>query len=319
MITEQELDRLLETWDAPAPPPSLRRSLVASLPPRRRKWRWFALAAVAIPVAVATSVYDPSGRLGSEASGGGGGVYVKAAPFVSPPTSAWHWWRSGIRFSIGSGRGMAAVYDHRDNYYGFGYAIQRQANGDFEVAVAPLDPKRLDRGTIVPLPATPSPAMVADGGAVDVEVYRSGEEHVYIRLEVASQPFAGMFQEVPLGNGQVRLAEPRLTVSGAEAGADRSTATGATVWVRVPGHAGRYLIALDAMGNPNFTPNGSVRGKTLEFQIGAERIRIDCARPISTHDAPLYVWHDEAFDRVETISGSAGPACYFNGACLQGQ
>jgi hypothetical protein len=318
MITEQELDRLLDTWDAPAPPPSLRRGVVASLPPRRRKWRWFAVAAVAIPVAVATSVYDPAGRLGSQASGSGGGVYVKAAPFVSPPTSAWRWWRSGLRFSIGDARGHAAVYDHSDNYYGFDYSIRRQGDGSFAVAVEPLNANRLGRGTIVPLPATPAPVTVADGGAVDVEVYR-GNEHVYIHFEVASQPFPGMFQEIPLSSTQLRLAEPRLTVSGAEAGADRSTATGATVWIRVPGHAGRYLIALDAMGNSHFTKNGSVRGKTLEFQIGAERVRIDCAHPISTHDAPLYVWHDEAFDRVEAISGSAGPACYFNGACLQGQ
>jgi hypothetical protein len=319
MITEQELDRLLDTWDTPAAPPSLRRALLASMPPRRRKWRWFAVAAVAIPVAVATSVYDPAGRIGAEASGGGDGVYVKVAPFVSPPTSAWRWWRSGLRFSIGGKGGHAAVYDHGGNSYGFDYSIRRQEDGGFELTVAPLNAKRLGRGTIVPLPATPSPMLLANAGAAEVEVYRSGDEHLYIRLEVASQPFPGMFTEIPLGNTQLRLAEPRLSVSGADAGKDRSTATGATVWVRVPGHTGRYLIALDPMGNPNFTPNGSVRGNKLEFQIGAERIRIDCARPISTHDAPLYVWHDEAFDHVETISGSAGPACYFSGACLQGK
>ena len=317
MLTEQELDRLLDTWDAPAPSPTLRRGLVDAVRPRRTKWRWLALAAVAIPVAVANSVYEPSGRVGGVSEGASDGVYVRVTQFASPPASAFHWWFKGGRFSIGSGpegdvHGRSTVHDRKSGQtWGFGYRIHR-SSGQFGVGVSELAGAH-------PLPGSPSTATVADGGARDVEVSRSGNEHLYLRLEVASSPFAGMFQERPLGGAQLRLAQPRLTVSGADAGADRSTAPGATVWVWFSGHTGCNLIAQDPKGNPNFTPNGAVRGTTLEFQLGAERIRIDCARPIATHDAMVYVWHDKTFDRVETLSGSAGPACYFNGACFRVQ
>jgi hypothetical protein len=304
--------------------------------------RWLATAAaVAVPVAVGTSVYDPTGRLGDIARGAAetpqGTVYVQTTRFVSPPIDAFHWWFKGGRFSIGSdeaggARGLSAVHDRgAGKYYGFEYAIHPRADGRFDIDVQPLSMAKLDRGpfavsgTIVPLPEMPSRVTVADGDFTAVEVYRSGNEHLYVHLEISSRPFAGMFDEPPLGAQQLRLTQPRLTVNGAPSGSDRSTAQGGTVWVRIPGHRGRYLIALDPMGNPNFMPNGSVRGGTLEFQIGAERIRVDCARPIASHDAALYVYDDASFEsslkpgETGLMSGSAGPACYFNGACLQGK
>lgn len=339
MITEQELDRMLDAWEVPEPPPALRGKLAAALPPRRRTFfgiplRWAAVCgAAAIPVAVATSVYDPSGRIGGESTGASftphGAVFVRTTRFVSPASAAVRWLWKGDRFSVGASEdgstaGLAVIHDRFGaRYYGFEYSIRPAAHGHFEIAVGSLDISRLERGPyrfrgeIVPLPERARTVTVADGGAADIEVFRSPAERVFIRMEVASRAFPGAFREPPLQTGQLRLFHPKLIVNGTGVSTNRGWSMGSTVWVRLPGGAGRYVLTTDPAGNPAFAPNGSIHGNTVEFAAGADRVRIECEKEIAASGGPLYVYHDESFGlelkpgEPGPLFGSAGPPCYF--------
>jgi hypothetical protein len=292
-MTDLELDRILDTWGAPEVPASMRRGLVAALPPRRRTvfgfpLRWaVACAAAAIPVAViGTSLADPEGRLGVQAQGSSDGVYVRMTARVTPPIAALRWRWKGSRFSIGSRdgavRGTAALTDRiGQGQYGFDYSARPVAGGYL-------------------VEAGPVTQVVQDGGYAEVEVYRAGDERVYLRLDVASRP---IFRQPALGDDELRLAEPKLFVNGVLVGEGRNRPRGSAVWVALPGRAGRYVVVLNARGNPKFAANGHVDGKVLEFQAGADRIRIQCVEPIATRARDVYVFEEPAFQNRDS-----GPA-----------
>ncbi len=347
-MTDQELDRILDSWETPEPPPSLRRGLVAALPPKRRslfgvRLRWvIACAAAALPVAIGTSLFDPEGRIGIQSQGAstaaGQAVYVRVSGIAAPAIASVKWWFKGSAFSIGPTpdgaiRGIAAVHDRSaGSYYGYEYNIHPSGDGRYRVAILPLTFTDLDRGpfaakgSIVPLSDLPLPRVVDDGGSADVEVYRASGNRLYLRLEIASRPFPGMFQPQKLRDDQLRLIAPKLFVNGVSAGSEANQAMGATVWARIPGHStGRYLIALDPMHTPNFQPNGKAAGTVLEFRAGGSAVRIECAEPVVMRDRDLFVFEDPAFERQVKpgysgpMFGSSGPACIFNGSCLKGK
>src|SRR5215468_8573787 len=106
-MNDLDLDRALDAWSVPGPPPSLRAAMEARLPaqPKRRiRFRWVAAAALAT---VATTLATPairSGVLSSDTGAWDERTYVRRTRIVEPPigkflwmlrsgrTTGWQWW-----------------------------------------------------------------------------------------------------------------------------------------------------------------------------------------------------------------------------------
>lgn len=343
-MNDKELDQLLDKWDAPEAAPSLRRRLRAAFPAdaRRRLWgvpvRWIVASAVSAGVVAVGTGLVGDGKLNSFSGSAelpGGTVYVQMTQMVDPPLAALKWGWKGNVSSVGPGaaaaRGMNALHDRSAKlFYGFEYQAEPVAGGSYRVAISPLQTADIQSGVFVvtagiaPLPRIPPPQVVADGQAFDVDLYRSGSERVFSRLQFSAKPFDGVRQPPRQPQPQMlTMEDPKLYKNGRQvASDDGSSSWGATLWFRLAG-LGRYLIALDPAQNPAFVKAGVVNGNSLEFQIDGDQYRIDCSKPIATGASrDIYVYHDLEFESQvkpgiqDAIFGSAGPACVFNGTCV---
>ena len=206
-MNDTELDQLLDQWKAPAPPPALRRDLRAAFPQRQRRrlfgipLRWIAaFAAAAGVVAIGTDFDGSIGETGGSADLPSGRVYVRTVHLVDPPSGALHWWWKGSDFSVGqtqdgSLRGSDDVHDKSARlFYGYEYVAEPLGGGQYKLTVSPLQTSTIQKGPFVvtgqpaPLPAVPAPQIVSDGQAVDIDVYRSSTERVYMRRQVSANP-----------------------------------------------------------------------------------------------------------------------------------
>jgi hypothetical protein len=344
-MNDTELDQLLDQWKAPGPSPALRRNLRAAFPqpPRRRLFgmpvRWIvAFAAAAGLVAIGIG----AGFNGSLGEGEGsvelptGRLYVRAKYFVDPPVAALRWWWKGHSSSIGSApdgalRGSNYFHDRSAHlFYGFEYLVQPLGGGQYKLTIDPLQKATTQKGPFVvtgepaPLPLVPAPQIIEDGQPVDIDVFRSASERIYVHFQVSAIPFSGRVPATPPQPqpNHLHLTNAKIYKDGVLMASIEGDASGASIWVRFSGD-GRYLITLDPTGNPSFVAAGQVNGNALEFQSGSTKYRLESVQPLASGSPrPIYVFHDSAFEsqlkpgNTGTMVGSAGPACVFNGACL---
>jgi hypothetical protein len=342
-MNETELDQLLNKWQAPEPAPALRRQLRAAFPadPRRRLFgvpvRWIvAFAASAGAVAIGTGLVG-NGSMSTfwgSTDLAGGTVYVQATQMVDPPLAQLKWWTKGSASSVGQKDGAVtgsnAMHDRSAKlFYGYDYVAEPLGGGQYRVTVKPLQAADIHNGPFVvtaqiaPLPEMPAPRIVAEGQAFDIDLYRSRGERVFSRLQLSAKPFSNSHQPKPEQQAQtLTMEDPQLYKNGSLVASDEGGgATGATLWFRLPG-LGRYLATLDPARNPAFVKAGTASGNALEFQAGGDDYRIVSSKPmVASGSRDIYVYHDQQFesqvkpDHQETMFGSAGPACIFNGAC----
>ncbi|HLK70202.1 MAG TPA: hypothetical protein VKU19_42525 [Bryobacteraceae bacterium] len=337
-MNEIELDQLLSAWVAPAPPPSLRRHLIAAMPEQRRgilsvRQYWLIAAAAAGLCTVVGAVGFESPMLGQfRGQWGDPGLYVQVTRLVDPPVTPIQSWSFGGGNSIG-GSGTAALHGSgyvRDRstktYAGYEYALKRAGDGQYEVSFAPMQfstlsrltgPYRID-GPFLSPPNLPAPQVVQVGESFEVTLSQAGGRRVYDRMVLSWTPSAGWRGTGSAAtNATMRLAAPQLYVNGQLAAAQRDAGAGPVVWVHLPGE-GRYLIALDPQGNPRFTQAGHVSGNRLEFEAEGKLFRIVCAAPIVTSgDRAVFVYHQQSFEGLldgthplaaRPLLGNAGPA-----------
>jgi hypothetical protein len=342
-MSDEELDQLLDNWDVPEAAPSLRRRLGAAFPAdvRRRLWgvpvRWIVAFAVSAGVVAVGTGLVGEGKLNSfwgSAELPGSTVYVQITQMVDPPLAGLKWgWKGNVASvgsSAGAARGMNALHDRPAKlFYGFEYQAEPVAGGSYRVTFSPLQTSDIQSRVFVvtagiaPLPQIPAPQVVADGQALDVDLYRSGSERVFSRLEFSAKPFHRVPQPPREQQPQMlTMEDPKLYKNGRQvASDDGGWSSGATLWFRLAG-LGRFLIALDPAQNPAFVKAGTLKGNALEFQMGGDQYRIECSKPMATGATrDIYVYHDLEFESQvkpeirDTMFGSAGPACVFNGVC----
>jgi hypothetical protein len=339
-MNDTELDQLLDTWQAPVPSPSLRRTTLSGLPPRppRRVFglplRWVVAAALSAGgFAIGTSIWN-SPEIG-RFYGQSGNIHVRSTRLVDPPTAVIRWWSKGAGNSIGetaSGgiRGSGYLRDRSaGKFYGYRYIGEPVGSGMYQITFAPFDPATLRNGPfkmegeVVQGAPLHAPVMIHDGDTFDVDIYSDGASRVFDRIQISTHPFPEEPKRAPSREQQdweavkLTLGQPRVFVDALFAGEDGSSARGACVWVYLPGE-GRYLITLNAEHNPRFVQAGHVNSNTLEFASNNKHFRIETATPIATGaDRPVYVYHQQSFeDEINSdypgarrmMTGSAGPA-----------
>jgi hypothetical protein len=339
-MNEAELDELLDTWKAPAAPPSLRRGLVAGFPvPRHRRvfgvpLRWaLVTAGVALCAALGAGTFDSSqlGRSYTRWDTADGTLYMHSVRVIVPPVSPFKRWSLGYGISGGGGStlsGASYLYDHRaGKYAGYEYTLELIASGRFRVSLSPmplstlrkrLGPFKMNGPLAIP-PGLPSSRTVDAGEPFEVTLWESGGERIYERIVLSRTPpqdWPGA-QLQSTADGGMRLAGPQLYVNGQLAATQRSAGYGPVIWVHLPGQ-GRFLVALDPQGNSRFTQAGHVNGNVIEFQSGDTQFRIVCAKPVvEGGDRPVFVYHQQSFENTldpskplagQTFMGSAGPA-----------
>jgi len=342
-MNDTELDQLLDQWKTPEPSSALRSSLRAAFPqrPRRRLFglpvRWIvAFAAAAGLAAIGAGFNGSLGQNEGSADLPTGRVHVRARYIVDPPVAALRWWWKGHGSSVGGTsdgalKGTNYVHDrsaHR--FYGYEYLVQPLGGGQFKVTIDPLQTATLQKGPFVvtgepaPLPLVPMPQIVSDGQPIDIDVYRSATERIYVQFQVSASPFSsGVHVRTPESQpNHLRTRNPKIYKNGVLVGSADGDASGASIFFRLPGE-GRYLITLDPTGNLAFVAAGQVHGSVLEFQSGNNTYRLESAQPLASGSSrPIYVFYDSAFASqlkpgyLAPMVGSAGPACSFNGSCL---
>ncbi len=340
-MNEAELDQLLDAWEAPAPPPSLRRGLVAMLDtPHRSAWRvprrWaLAIAGVALCAAMGAANFRTS-RLGDFYkhwdSDIGSGLYVHVSRRVDPPLPAYEGWSLGGGHWIGGSgstlRGGAYLRDRRaGTYSGYEYTLEQVVSGQFRISFSPLQlsqlknrvgPFRID-GQLVNSASIPAPQTVQAGEPFEATLRESGSERIYDRIELSwtALPDWPRTLHPAAQQGSMRLAGAQIYINGRLAASQRNAGAGPVIWVHLPGQ-GRFLVALDAQGNTRFTQAGHVGGNVMEFQSGGTQFRIVCTEPIVTGgDHVVFVYHQQSFENVldplhplagQAFLGNAGPA-----------
>jgi hypothetical protein len=339
-MNDTELDQLLDTWQAPVPSQSLRRTTLAALPPRppRRVFglplRWVVAAALSAGgFAIGTSIWsNPEiGRFYGETDS----LYMRGTRLVDPPTAVIRWWSKGAGHSVGDtpNGGMRNSGYLRDRgagkVYGYRYTAEPVAGGNYQITFAPYNPAALHDGPfkidaqVVQGAPLPAPKIIRDGDTFDVDLYADGHDRVFDRIQISSHPFAEELKRPQTREQEqweamkMKLERPRVFVDALFAGEDGSSARGVCVWVYFPGE-GRYLITLNAEHNPRFVQAGHVNSNTLEFASNNKHFRIETATPIATGaDRPVYVYHQQSFeDEINSdypgtrrmMTGSAGPA-----------
>lgn len=336
-MNEAELDRLLDMWEAPAPPASLRRGLVAALPVQRRTvlgvpLRWvLVVAAGAICAALGAAGFENPELSRFQGQWSDEGLCIQAIRMITPPATPWKSWSLGGGSSIGGSGGTLRGSGHFHNrltgsYYGYEYTLERVGDGQYRVSFSPLQPATLKRqrgpykldGQIAPPPGLPAPQLVQVGEPFEVTLSQDGSERVYDRLVLSWTAFPdrlGIHRS--LEAGIMRLAGPQLYINGQLTASQRDAGAGPVIWVHLPGQ-GRFLVALDPQGNPRFTEAGHVNGNVVEFQSGNTHFRIVCTEPVAAlGDRPVFVYHQPSFENVldpshpltgQAFLGNAGPA-----------
>lgn len=346
-MNDTELDELLDAWRTPAPPPSLRRGLVAALPaPRRRLFgaplgRLVALAAAALGVAVCIGGADQlfgNPELARFWASWSNGLCMRTVRLVSPPQEQIHWWLTGSAYSVGGEgtlHGSAALQVRTSRLslssprtvYGYRYTLEPASGGQYRIAFTPQTAAGPGQGpirfqdTLVAPPDLPAPQIVPMGQPIEVTLYQDAASRVYDRIVVQWTAFPDWppAHTASLPQGAMRLVSPQLFVDGSLLYTGGPQAgSGPVAWLHLPGE-GRYLIALHPLGNPRFVQAGQLNGNTIEFQAGGRHFRIVCAEPIAAGAAaqPVYVYHQQSFENLldparpltaQPFFGNAGPA-----------
>ena len=307
-MTDQELDEMLDVWQAPATPPSLLESKPSS---RRSVWRWTlggSLAAATLAVATTLSVISPQlgvtwGRLGD-------GTYFRTKTLVEPGIASWKYFF--LRGSHG-GRDMWREHylcdDPTKTCWGYTVTFEPLANHQYRAVVDGL-PRSVREGyRNVPLTQVPPPRILPEQEPLEINLIPSGER-LFDRIELSSTDFGEVPVKAPppgpYSHLWLRLANPKLYINGNFDLHEPLDAGGAIVWFTLAGR-GRWDLTLDPLGNSRFVQAGHIDGKVIEFTLEGESFRIETAEPVIVGPArPLYVWHDRDDSSAAAQFGSAG-------------
>jgi hypothetical protein len=336
VMSEQDLDRLLDTWDAPSPSPSVRASLLVSFPrpaPRklfgiRLRWLMVAAACLLTIAGLAGSLLRGEPIISRGWRQLADGTYVRSTCLVEPPYAIFKW------FTLSGGSASRSEGDrvwvrdcyHTDRssqtYVGYTLRIESLEDGGHRVSVEPLarslsqiSPYAIGDYRQIPLPAIPSPRNIRSGEAFEFDIRKQGGERIYDRIELSAKPFpddpqrgAKPPEAQALATSALSVESPRLYLNGQLLATLPGRASGQTVWVYLPDR-GRYLIALSAAGNSNFVQAGRVAGNTIEFRDGDDRFRLESAQPIAaaSGEQPVFVFHQSDFRMNPESPAARGP------------
>jgi hypothetical protein len=338
-MNDIELDEMLDLLVAPAPPPSLRRGLVAALPAPRRKLfgvprRWvLAGGAAALCAAFGAAALDISpvqAEFYGAVQSADGPLYATTTRVIDPPSITLNWRFPGWAFSFGGTlaemRGYGEMHNRFTNTFeGYQYRLDQVSDGNYRVSFSPLDAATIQKnmgpfkliGQVLQPPSLPDPSFVRLDEPFEITMYSSGGERIYDRIVVSRTAPQRTPVKQPDPAATLRLAGPQVYINGALALTKADAGSGPVVWVHLSGQ-GRYLAALDAQHNPLFVEGGHVNGNVMEFQSGGTQFRIVCNQPITTGgDRPLYIYHQQSFEELLdpanplshcTMLGNAGPA-----------
>ena len=344
-MNDTELDQLLDAWPAPAPPPSLRRGLIASFSYERRRLfglpvRWLAVSVLAALGLVGAAEVIQNPEMGRFYGAWDSGLYMKTTRLISPPGARLKWiLRAGDGYSVGGEGTLHGSSELRvratplsiaspRTIYGYEYSLDPAAGGQYQIRFSPLQLAGVARrtapylfhGTLAAPPELPASQTVEMGRPIEITLYQDDSSRIYDQIVFQW----GAFPEWPpkhaaiARQGIMALVSPQLYIDGRLAQTDgRSAGSGPVLWLHLPGE-GRYLIALDPQGNPRFVKAGQASGNTLEFQSEGHTFRVMCAEPIAAGAArPVYVYHQQSFQNLldpahplaaQPFFGNAGPA-----------
>jgi hypothetical protein len=325
-MNDTELDELLDTWKAPDVPASLRAGLRLRFPAGNARTaigvpsRWLAAFALAAGTLALGASLLRNGSLSSDAGRWSPDVYVRRTRMVQPPVAKLKWmFRGGLstgwEWREGKLVGSFYLYDRLSRkHYGYSWNAQPAGTREFLFAVQPLDPSVVrEDGPIVPPPHLPAPRMVAAGSTFDVDLYDSGSERVYDHIELSGEPLAiDSHPEPAQAAAAITLSNPKLYINGQFAAGSGGVmqATGLTAIVAVPGR-GHYVLALDPEENLRFVRAGSANGKTIEFQSGGDRYRVECSAAVAGGSRPVFVlFQNDPRENGQGFSSGGAPSQY---------
>ncbi|MCE5307299.1 MAG: hypothetical protein LLG20_06630 [Acidobacteriales bacterium] len=315
-MTDQDLDLLLDRWDAPEASPTMRSSLRAAIParPRRKlfgvvplRWALAGLAGAA-GVAVAAGVVSRQPVISSGSGQLEGGVYYRSSMRVAPALAIWKWFQLG---TCGGGRGVNILYNHdAQTYVGYEMEISSLGNGQYLMSPKPLTrtlsqltPLAVGSYRQVASPPLPASRIVRVGEAFDVDliVVPEKDERVFSRIELSAAPFGKpSWRDAPpeqqrFAGMMLELSAPKLYQNGALIAEAPNAGQGGSVWFYLPDR-GRYLMSLTNSGNLNFAEAGVLRGNTIEFQVGGESFQLTGVQSVNGGgDRAVYVCHEQSF------------------------
>jgi hypothetical protein len=305
-MNDKELDDMLNSWNTPAVPPSLRAGLRLKFNSRQARKlagipvRWIVALGLGAGAVVGASLAS-DGVIGSDAGQWGDRLFARRTQIVRPAIAklSWRQWMGGRTTGRteegGRWTGSVYVYNRLTNVHsGYTWQAQPAGDGQFLFTVLPLDPAAIrERGAIVPLSDLPKPAVVRAGSSLEVPVYAVGGLRLVDRYEFAAETLPIEMQvEGAERAAMITITNPKLYRGGAFAADSGGVveAKGASVSVSVRG-LGTFILVVDRQTNRNFVENGHVSGNAMEFEHAGERFRVECTAPIAGGGSrPLYVY-----------------------------
>jgi hypothetical protein len=318
-MNDMELDEMLNAWKTPTVPPSMRAGLRLKFPADRVRRvlglpvRWLAVFALGAGALVLGASFVEDGVLSGDAGRLDDNIYMRRTRIVEPPMARLKWMfmgglSTGWQRQAGKLTGSVYLYDRLSHeHYGYTWNAQPLGPGQYQFAVQALDPSVLkEQGPIAPMAAVP-PRVVAVGSTFEVNLYASGNERVYDRIELSGRqlPLA-IHQDAQAAS--ITLTNPILHINGqfALGSGGVAEAKGMTALLDLPAR-GRYVLALDPQGNSAFLQAGFIDGGIIEFQSGGDQFRIECSAPVTTGGRrPIFVLRQRSIGPNWQGFGSGG-------------
>lgn len=191
--------------------------------------------------------------------------------------------------------GIHRYMTDRDGRKYFGYDLLMDPLPEpntYHVTVRPLsvDANRLDlknpaTWSRLPLPGYPAPRTLHGGDTIAVDLLVNAETGQkiadYIHIQDQKRlvyTASGPARDFTVEDAELRLIDPHVTVNAkpveATAGYTGGV-SGAVVWFYLPDR-GRYFLSLAPHPQRGFQTAGEVRGSTLTFSDGGDRVVVDC-------------------------------------------
>jgi hypothetical protein len=225
-----------------------------------------------------------------------------------------------------AGKGIHRYMTERESRTYFGYDLLLEPlpePNSYRASVRPLsigaDRLQLKDAAAwnqAPLPGYPEARAVRGGDtiAVDLLVNAATGQKIVDYIHIQDQKRAvytasGVAREFTIEDVELRLMDPRVSVNGklleATAGHTGGVA-GAAVWFYLP-ERGRYFLSLFPHTRRGFQKAGEIRGSTLNFTTGGERITVECNGRIAPGDAAyvLFVLHQPEWRPKDRVSRGA--------------
>ncbi len=192
-MNDQELDALLNSWQAPSPSPATREALRQALPPahRRRPYGWMAAAAGIVAAIFLLGVAS----MGSGQARLADGTYVKTSLQVDPPSARQQMPKAGhVLLTRGSSQQGYFFDPATQTYTGYKLAVKPFGDGTYLTSVEPATKTLAQVSSTagagnyrqVPLPGPTVARVVREGEAFEIALLVApGGARVYERIELS--------------------------------------------------------------------------------------------------------------------------------------